>query len=93
MPGILYGIKADEFSPGLLLVLDKDGRRVFDINGLLCWDVGEVYSEAFGVDVGGKRVESVRDEDDEGACCCDESVKWSDKWEVPSGGPTAELFA
>ncbi len=72
MPGILYGIKADEFSPGLLLVLDKDGRRVFDINGLLC-DVGEVYSEAFGVDVGGKSVESVRDED--AACCCDESVK------------------
>ncbi len=51
-----------------------------DINGLIGWDVGEVYSELFGVDVGGN---------DEGICCCEESVNWSDKWEISS----VELFA
>ncbi len=87
MPRLLNGVNADEFaSIGFCW-------RLFGIN----WDVGEVYSGARGVDVGGKRVigigitPSVWDEDwvwtgD------DVPVKWSDKWDVPSWGTIDKLF-
>lgn len=86
---VLNGVNADEFAVFVWFCW-----RLFDIN----WDVGEVYSGARGVDVGGKRVIGICI----GACCWEEywvgieadvSAKWSDKWEVPSGETTVRLLA
>ncbi len=87
MPAGLNGVNADEVA--LVLFCWK----LFGIN----WDVGEVYSGARGVDVGGKRVIGIGIS----PCCWDEywvgidddvSVKWSDKWDVPSGETIGKLL-
>ncbi len=87
MPRVLNGVNADEVA--LVLFCWK----LFD----WYWYVGEIYSEARGVDVGGKRVIGICI----GGWSSDEywvgievdvSAKWSDKWDVPSGGTTDKLF-
>lgn len=93
MPIVLNGVNADGLAVELVLVLFC--WRLFGIN----WDVGEVYSGARGVDVGGKRVIGIWI----GACCWEEycvgievdvSPKWSDKWDVPpSDEITGRLLA
>jgi len=86
----LNGINADD---DVALVLF--GWRLVGIN----WDVDEVYSGARGVDVGGKRVIGIGI--CTGSCDWDEywfgiedevGLKWSDKWDVPSGETIGKLL-
>lgn len=85
---VLNGVNADELIPLLAC------WRLLNI----IWELLELCSRARGVDVGGKRVIGICTV----ACCWDDgywfgigddvSAKWSDRWDVPSGGTFVKLL-